>query len=235
MSIKSNNFRCVTECKVRGTGSPGTYTTLQPLSATLRVLTIPNVSDTVVCESTTDTFTNKTLTHTSNTVHTNYFKTTGADVLVVSAPPSTGQALVATSATTCTWQSLLTASMTLSASSLNFSATLTAPVASVTIDNSVYSRTRDNVSITIDITLVTDTSGPSDSLQLNVPSALLIECTAGTSTQVGLVTYTGGSSICSVYATAASPNVIFVNTLYKFMNSSTYTIRGQISYTTNSL
>lgn len=233
--IKSNNFRCVTDCKVRGTGSPGTYTTLQTLSATLRVLTIPNVSDTVICESTSDTLTNKTVTGATNTVHANYFKTTGADVDVIAAPPTTGQALVATSATVCTWQSILTSGTILSAASLNFALTLTAPVASVTTNNSVYSRIRNNVSITIDITLVTDVSGPSDSLQLNVPSALLIECTAGTSSQVGLIVSAGMYSVCHFYANSASPNVILVNTLYKFMNSTTYTIQGQISYETNSM
>lgn len=68
-------------------------------------LTLPTSTDTLVGRATTDTFTNKTLTSTTNTIRASQLGTSGADVNVSSAaPPTSGQVLQATGATTATWQ-----------------------------------------------------------------------------------------------------------------------------------
>lgn len=73
--------------------------------ASTRVLTIQDQDYVVVGRDTTDTLTNKTILGNTNTVATNFVKTTGTDVNVVAAPPSgSGYSLITTSATTATWQ-----------------------------------------------------------------------------------------------------------------------------------
>ena len=86
-------------------GTTSTSTTLTSSQTANRVLTLPDVTDTIVARTTTDTLTNKTITATTNTVRATQLGTTGADVVVsTSAPPSTGDILVATSATAAAWQ-----------------------------------------------------------------------------------------------------------------------------------
>ncbi len=86
-------------------GTAATTTTITSSQTVDRVITLPNATDTLVGLATTDTFTNKTITAATNTVHANALKTTGTAVTVsAAAPPTTGQVLTATSATTATWQ-----------------------------------------------------------------------------------------------------------------------------------
>ena len=76
-------------------------------TGTTRTLTVPNASDTLAVQDTSQTLTNKTIIDTGSNIATNSLKTTGAVVNVSSAsPPSSGQVLKATSATTATWQTL---------------------------------------------------------------------------------------------------------------------------------
>jgi hypothetical protein len=68
-------------------------------------ITLPTATDTLVGRATTDTLTNKTIAGTTNTVEASALQTTGAAVVVDSAPaPLAGQVLTATSATAATWQ-----------------------------------------------------------------------------------------------------------------------------------
>lgn len=90
-------------------GSGNTTTVSAPVPASDITLTLPITTDTLTGRDTSDAFTNKTITSSTNTVYADALKTTGAAVSVVSAaPPTTGQALIATSATTATWQSVST-------------------------------------------------------------------------------------------------------------------------------
>lgn len=72
-----------------------------------RNITLPLLGsdDTFVFESFTQTLTNKTISDSTNTVGANELRTTGASVVIDTAPSaSAGQVLTATSATSATWQ-----------------------------------------------------------------------------------------------------------------------------------
>lgn len=93
-------------------GSTGTSTTLTSSQTSSRVLTLPDVTDTLVGKATTDVMTNKTLTDASNNVTARaLWNGSGAASISVYAAtaPTTGQALIATSGTVATWQTLPTA------------------------------------------------------------------------------------------------------------------------------
>jgi len=89
--------------------STGTSTTIQTTQTANETLTLPNVSDTIVGRSTTDTLTNKTLTsNTNNILARGLWDTSGAGSVstYASVAPTTGQVLIATTSTTATWQSI---------------------------------------------------------------------------------------------------------------------------------
>lgn len=90
-----------------GGASASTLLTLSTNQTVNNTLTFPNITDTIVTKSSTDTLLNKTIQGTTNIVDANNLKTTGASVNISgAAPPSTGQTLKATSATTATWQNV---------------------------------------------------------------------------------------------------------------------------------
>jgi hypothetical protein len=85
-------------------GTAATTTTLTSSQTANRVITLPDVTDTIIARTTADTLTNKTIIDVTNNVAANSLKTTGASVdIAASAPPSVGQVLKATSATTAVW------------------------------------------------------------------------------------------------------------------------------------
>jgi len=78
-------------------------------TGTTRTLTIPDVNDTIICKTTTDTLTNKTMTGLTNILTASLLKSATTEVNISSATaPSSGQVLTATSSTAATWQSLTT-------------------------------------------------------------------------------------------------------------------------------
>ncbi len=85
-------------------GASGTSTTLTSTQTVNRTLTLPDITDTILGRTTTDTLTNKTITGGSggNTVSADFVRAVGVGAVA----PTTGQTLVATSATTSTWQNL---------------------------------------------------------------------------------------------------------------------------------
>jgi len=79
----------------------------QITTGTTREITIPDEDFRMITPSTTDTFTNKTMTGLTNSVGATQLETSGAPVIITgSAPTAIGQALVATSLTTATWQTV---------------------------------------------------------------------------------------------------------------------------------
>lgn len=88
-------------------------------SGVLRIYTMPDSNATLVGRNTVDTLTNKTITHTSNTIRATQLGTTTSDVVISGAiAPTTGQVLQATSSSTATWQTLTSAPTTFT--DLNF-------------------------------------------------------------------------------------------------------------------
>lgn len=81
-------------------------TDLKPTGFGTNGHTIPGVADdTLALLVASQSFTNKTIDSSTNTVRADKLSTTGSPVVVsASAPPTTGQILIATSATTATWQ-----------------------------------------------------------------------------------------------------------------------------------
>lgn len=93
--------------------SGSSITTLESAATATRNILLPNASDTLVGKSTTDTFTNKIITGSSNNVEAKSLSTTGASVSTnTSAPPTTGQVLMASSPTVSIWKSLPVANIT---------------------------------------------------------------------------------------------------------------------------
>jgi hypothetical protein len=88
----------------------GMVLTLSSSHTTNRTLNFPDVTDYLVARSSFDTFTNKTITSSTNVVSASQLRTSsGPDVIISSsAQPTVGQVLVATSATTASWQSVVT-------------------------------------------------------------------------------------------------------------------------------
>ena len=94
--------------KLDAAGTTGTSTTLLSSQTTNKILTLPDITDTLIARTTTDTLTNKTLTNNTNNVIARALwngSGTGSVSTYAAAAPTTGQHLVATSATTATWQS----------------------------------------------------------------------------------------------------------------------------------
>jgi hypothetical protein len=82
----------------------GNSLTLSSAPSTTRNLALPDASDTLVGKATSDVFTNKTITSTTNTVYASGFQTTSTPVITdTSAPPVSGQVLVADSTTDAIW------------------------------------------------------------------------------------------------------------------------------------
>lgn len=81
------------------------YTIAPTLPTADRIITLPNLSGTLVCQTSTDTLTNKTITGTTNTVRASQLGTTSTDVVVsTAAAPISGQILTATSVSAAAWQ-----------------------------------------------------------------------------------------------------------------------------------
>jgi hypothetical protein len=87
-------------------GTAGTKTTLTSTQTVDRTLTLPNLTDTIVTKTSTDTLTNKSITGGTggNTVAADLIRA----VTVSATAPVTNYGLVATSATTAAWTNLVT-------------------------------------------------------------------------------------------------------------------------------
>jgi hypothetical protein len=77
-------------------------------ATTDRSWTIPDTSDTFAGVASVQTLLNKTLTGDTNTISADRLRTTGADVVVTSAPPLAGQVLQAADSSSATWVNLFT-------------------------------------------------------------------------------------------------------------------------------
>ena len=91
-------------------GTTSTKTTITSSQTVNRVLTLPDLTDTLIGRSTTDTLTNKGITDASNNVIARGLwngSGTGSVSSYTAAAPTTGQILAATNSTTMTWQSLI--------------------------------------------------------------------------------------------------------------------------------
>jgi Trk K+ transport system NAD-binding subunit len=85
-----------------------TTTTLAFNQTTGRTITFPDITDTLVARSTTDTLTNKTITGTTNTVDANNLRNGSTYVVSLGgSAPVSGNVLVATSSSTATFSQLL--------------------------------------------------------------------------------------------------------------------------------
>lgn len=92
---------------ISGGGTNLTSTTLLGSQTADRILTLPDISDTLVTVSSSDSLTNKTITDSTNNVTaSSLFSSSGLNTIDVtsSANPVTNQVLTATSDTTATWQ-----------------------------------------------------------------------------------------------------------------------------------
>jgi len=102
-------------------GPPGTSITVQASGTADRVITIPDITDTLVCRTTSDVLTNKNITGATNTIAASQLQTTESDVVISgSAAPIANYALIATSSTAAVWRQITNSSLA------NSSVTLTA-------------------------------------------------------------------------------------------------------------
>ncbi len=84
-----------------------TYTIVPTTPSANRTIILPDISSTIVCQTSIDTLTNKTLTDNTNNVICRGLWTgsgTGSVSVYAAGAPSSGQVLTATSGTTATWQ-----------------------------------------------------------------------------------------------------------------------------------
>lgn len=118
---------------------------------------------------------------------------------------------------------------------VSFTAT-TAPVSTIDADNSRYHRISDKVTLALDIDITTDGSGPSGSLTLTIPAGLSIACAGPSGMKFhNYCTIEGPSSTVSTGHLELDSNVgsgatLTVTTFGSFANSTSYTIKGSLSY-----
>jgi hypothetical protein len=91
--------------KITANGTSSTNTTILSNQTTNRILTLPDITDTLVTKSSTDTLSNKTLTGSNNVVTASLLKSQTTEINIAnSSAPQVGQILMATSTTNATWQ-----------------------------------------------------------------------------------------------------------------------------------
>jgi len=196
-------------------------TNIQATSSSVCNVLLPDTTDTIVTDNSSNILYNKTVTDATNVVHANAIKTSGAAVVTTgSAVPTTGQVLIATSATTATFQSAPTVTAVTS-----LSLTPGAGVLSVSTNYSLFTVCGSDTQVFIDITFTTDTSGENDSIYFNTSSVV---CTAAFVGNTFLVTTTE-NILAFGSMTSANPGRVYISALYPFQNSTVYTVRGQFT------
>lgn len=114
-TISDNNFSIQKNTDANTTvgfdanGTAGTFTTMNIPSSVSRTLTLPDTTDTLVSNTSTQSLTNKTIVDATNNVNASGLLSSGGDniVRIVDASePSTNQLLRATSNNTATWQTV---------------------------------------------------------------------------------------------------------------------------------
>jgi hypothetical protein len=86
----------------------GFNTIIQPAATANRTITVPDITCTLVCQTSADNLTNKTVTDSTNNVTARGLwadSGTGSVSIYAATAPTTGQVLTATNSTTATWQS----------------------------------------------------------------------------------------------------------------------------------
>lgn len=124
--------------------SPSGFTnTIQPNDTSNVVLSMPTATGSLISANSSDTFTNKIITDSTNTVSADRLRTTGADVVISAAnAPSLGYVLAATGANVAGWQ--VTPAVGSSTQVQYNSGGLLAGSTGITIDNDGFSILTDN-------------------------------------------------------------------------------------------
>ncbi len=179
----------------------GNANTILQASATIdRTITIPDLTCTLVCQTSIDTLTNKTLTDNSNNIICKgLWAGSGSSSIDISAsnPPLSGQVLMATSGTTATWQN--------------------PPATGITTLNALNSQTQ---------TFATGTSGTDFGI-LSSGSTHTFNIPDASTTNRGLVT-TGAQTFSGIKTFASAPVISSIsNTGILTLPTSTDTLVGR--------